>query len=210
MWFINIDSWWHYYIFKYISDLFLIFYTIYNKSAISDQISEYFIFIVKYLSCSLLKTAVRILLRDSAFSQSTLTSLKRFQCLILRLYCEMVDSHCSSSMKFPAFSASLPPFASACRLDLASITSGTRRHTMSEVFSMLAGSKRLALRLSGGGPPPGSSGCWDWAETTTWLAYRMLLLRGVGDWGRLDGSWSTTDTGTLVLIQVHIMICGSR
>lgn len=44
-----------------------------------------------------------------------LTSLKRFQCLILRLYWEMVDSHCSSSMKFPAFPASFALFTSTWR-----------------------------------------------------------------------------------------------
>lgn len=43
---------------------------------------------------------------------TSLTSLKRFQCLIFRLYWEMVDSHCSSSMKFPAFVASFPLFTS--------------------------------------------------------------------------------------------------
>lgn len=42
-----------------------------------------------------------------------LTSLKRFQCLVLRLYWEMVDSHCFSSMKFPAFPATFPLFTSA-------------------------------------------------------------------------------------------------
>lgn len=56
-----------------------------------------------------------------------LTSLKRFQCLILRLYCEMVDSHCSSSIKFPAFSPSFPLFASA-RTEVTSARSGTRRN----------------------------------------------------------------------------------
>lgn len=44
---------------------------------------------------------------------TALTSLKRFQCFILRLYWEMVDSHCSSSMKFPAFPASFPLFTSS-------------------------------------------------------------------------------------------------
>lgn len=38
-----------------------------------------------------------------------LTSLKRFQCFILRLYCEIVDSHCSSSRKLPpVLSGSFP------------------------------------------------------------------------------------------------------
>lgn len=41
-----------------------------------------------------------------------LTSRKRFQCLILPLYCEMDDSHCSSSMKLPGVSPSLSPLAS--------------------------------------------------------------------------------------------------
>lgn len=41
-----------------------------------------------------------------------LTSRKRFQCLILPLYCEMDDSHCSSSMKLPGVSPSRGPLAS--------------------------------------------------------------------------------------------------
>lgn len=75
--------------------------------------------------------------RASLNQHGGLTSLKRFQCLILRLYCEMVDSHCSSSMKFPVFSASLPLFTSVCKVDPANITSGTRRHTISVISTMV-------------------------------------------------------------------------
>lgn len=80
----------------------------------------------------------------SLSKHSGLTSLKRFQCLILRLYCEMVDSHCSSSMKFPVFSASLTLFTSAWMVEPASITSGTRRHTISVISTMVADKKNLA------------------------------------------------------------------
>jgi len=76
--------------------------------------------------------------RASLNQHGGLTSLKRFQCLILRLYCEMVDSHCSSSMKFPVFSASLTLFTSVWKVEPASITSGTRRHTISVISTMVA------------------------------------------------------------------------
>lgn len=83
---------------------------------------------------------------------SGLTSLKRFQCLILRLYCEMVDSHCSSSMKFPVFSASLTLFTSAWTLEPASITSGTRRHTISVISTMVADKKNTSHTAAVGIP----------------------------------------------------------
>ncbi|KAK5615067.1 hypothetical protein CRENBAI_006110 [Crenichthys baileyi] len=48
----------------------------------------------------------------------------------------MVDSHCSSSMKFPDFSASRTLLSSACKVDPANISSGTRRHTISDISTM--------------------------------------------------------------------------
>lgn len=79
-----------------------------------------------------------------------LTSLKRFQCLILRLYCEMVDSHCSSSMKFPVFSASLTLFTSVWKVEPTSITSGTRRHTLTVISTMVADKNTLRAPAVGG------------------------------------------------------------
>lgn len=59
-----------------------------------------------------LRARIRQYAQCNFTKHTILTSLKRFQCLILRLYWEMVDSHCSSSMKFPAFPASFPLFTS--------------------------------------------------------------------------------------------------
>lgn len=88
--------------------------------------------------CAINKNSgLRIAVRLSA-SAAGLTSLKRFQCFILRLYCEMVDSHCSSSMKFPVFSASLTVFKSVWKAESASITSGIRRHAISVIPTMAA------------------------------------------------------------------------
>lgn len=120
-------------------------------------------------------------------SQSTLTSLKRFQCLILRLYCEMVDSHCSSSMKFPDFSASRTLFTSACKVDPANISSGTRRHTISDISTMFnrtggkthtQGTSSHEATPSVGSPLLEGGGCWGWMESATWFACKMLLQMG--------------------------------
>lgn len=106
--------------------------------------------------------------RASLAQRGGLTSLKRFQCLILRLYCEMVDSHCSSSMKFPA---SLTLFTSVWQVKPANITSGMRRHAISVISTMVAAKRKTprahllsAFLLCEG------EGCWGWFETTHWLA----------------------------------------
>ena len=116
---------------------------------------------------------MRIVVRLSA-SAAGLTSLKRFQCFILRLYCEMVDSHCSSSMKFPVFSASLTLFKSVWKAESASTTSGTRRHARSVISTMAADGKnilnsgccRVSLPLLRGGGCSG--GVWK---------YQVISLR---------------------------------
>lgn len=89
----------------------------------------------------------------SRSTHSGLTSLKRFQCLILRLYCEMVDSHCSSSMKFPVLSAPFTLFTSAWMAEPASITSGTRRHPISVIPTMVADKSKKSLHTPAVGLP---------------------------------------------------------
>lgn len=101
-------------------------------------------------SANLVEVSKRAELMPEEYTENgQLTSLKRFQCLILRLYCEMVDSHCSSSIKFPAFSASFPLFASA-RTEDTSARSGTRRNVKCLIPTVNSGYLRrnLSLRLS--------------------------------------------------------------
>lgn len=77
-----------------------------------------------------------------AEENTALTSLKRFQCLVLRLYWEMVDSHCSSSMKFPTLAVSFPLFASTWS---ETPTSRYRQATVLTVSIMLVRSARFGM-----------------------------------------------------------------